>query len=152
MIYYKFNLEFPNYNWMGSKICKIKHLVNPQWLRNIKSKKYPLWRMDILFSKIKFHDIGFINDGGWHFTNIMSPEDMDLKFRKFLHHLEYEESGYNVEKLKNLIINKRVLYNHSADKKDVNKWQEGKKLEKLDLKSLPDYISKNYLNYKLWLD
>ena len=32
MIYYKFNLKYPNYNWMGSKICKIKHLLSPQWL------------------------------------------------------------------------------------------------------------------------
>ena len=51
MIYFKFNLMYPNMNWLGSKICKIKHLESPQWLRNIKPKIYPLWRLDILFSK-----------------------------------------------------------------------------------------------------
>ena len=38
MFYYKFNLELPDFEWMGSKICKIKHLVSPQWLRNVKPK------------------------------------------------------------------------------------------------------------------
>ena len=28
MFYYKFNLQYPNFNWMGSKICKIKHQVS----------------------------------------------------------------------------------------------------------------------------
>ena len=40
MFYYKLNLQYPNFDWMGSKLCKIKHLISPQWLRNIKSKKY----------------------------------------------------------------------------------------------------------------
>ena len=66
MIYFKFNLMYPNMNWLGSKICKIKHLESPQWLRNIKPKIYPLWRLDILFSKKKYNDISFINEGGWH--------------------------------------------------------------------------------------
>ena len=26
LFYYKLNLLYPNYEWMGSKICKIKHL------------------------------------------------------------------------------------------------------------------------------
>ena len=51
MFYYKFNLEYPNFDWLGSKICKIKHLQNPQWLRSIKGKKYPFWRLDTLMSK-----------------------------------------------------------------------------------------------------
>ena len=28
MFYYKLNLEFPNFTWMGSKICKIKNLIS----------------------------------------------------------------------------------------------------------------------------
>jgi Glycosyltransferase family 17. len=26
MFYYKFNLKFPNYNWVGTKLCKKKYL------------------------------------------------------------------------------------------------------------------------------
>ena len=51
MFYYKLNLLHKDFIWFGSKIVKKKHLINPQWLRNIKSKKYPLWRLDIMFSK-----------------------------------------------------------------------------------------------------
>ena len=35
-------------------ICKKKFLKSPQWLRNIKDKKYPLWRLDVLFSDKKY--------------------------------------------------------------------------------------------------
>ena len=51
MFYYKLNLIYPNFIWVGSKICKKKHLINPQWLRNVKSKIYPYWRLDTYFSK-----------------------------------------------------------------------------------------------------
>ena len=69
---------------MGSKICKIKHLHNPQWLRSIKSKKYPLWRLDVLFSKKKYANLEFIESGGWHFTNIMTSEDIRYKNARVL--------------------------------------------------------------------
>jgi len=57
MFYYKFNLVYPNFVWMGSKICKKKHLISPQWLRSIKSKKYSWWRLDSLFSKKKYMNV-----------------------------------------------------------------------------------------------
>ena len=152
MFYYKFNLEYPNFDWLGSKICKIKHLQNPQWLRSIKGKKYPFWRLDTLLSKKKYNNLEFIESGGWHFTNIMTPEILDKKMRAFSHHLEYEESGYNPEKLSELIKNKKVLYNHAADKKDENKWQEGKSLQSVSLKNLPEYITKNHQRFKSWID
>lgn len=152
MFYYKFNLEYPNFEWMGTKICKIKHLHDPQWLRSIKSKKYPIWRLDTLFSKKKYSNLEFIESGGWHFTNVMTPEILDNKMRSFSHHLEYEESGYNSNKLKKLIDNKKVLYNHAADKKENNKWQESKTLQTIGLSKLPDYICKNPIKFSDWLD
>ena len=152
MFYYKLNLEYPNFNWMGTKICKVKHLLNPQWLRSIKSKKYPLWRPDVLFSKKKYTNIEFVDSGGWHFTNVMTPEVLDIKMRAFSHHLEYEKSGYNLDKLRELIQNKKVMYNHAADKKDENKWQEGSRLQTVKLEKLPDYISENSNKFAKWLD
>jgi beta-1,4-mannosyl-glycoprotein beta-1,4-N-acetylglucosaminyltransferase len=152
MYYYKFNLEYPDFEWMGSKICKIKHLQTPQWLRSIKSKKYPIWRLDTFFSKKKYSNIEFVDTGGWHFTNIMTPEILDKKMRAFSHHLEYEESGYNPNRLKELIQNKKVLYNHAADKKDDNKWQEGVSLQTVSLEELPDYINDNKVMFAGWID
>jgi len=53
VFYYRLNLKYPNIYWYGSRICKKKFLISPQWLRNLKAKKYPFWRLDIFFSKKK---------------------------------------------------------------------------------------------------
>ena len=151
MFYYKLNLIHGDFIWYGSKICKKKHLVNPQWLRNIKSKKYPSWRLDILFSKTKYNDIEFIKHGGWHFTNIKTAEKIDYKMRNFLHHLEYEESGLGVNDVKKIISEKKVFYDHKADKKE-KKWNAAIILKKEDENLLPNYIINNKVKFKDWLD
>ena len=51
MFYYKFNLYYKDYTWLGTKATKKKNFYSPQWLRNIKGKKYSRWRLDTLFSK-----------------------------------------------------------------------------------------------------
>ena len=53
MFYYKFNLIYKEFLWQGTKAIKKRNFVSPQWLRNIKSKKYPKWRLDVFFSKNK---------------------------------------------------------------------------------------------------
>ena len=151
MFYYKFNLLYPDFIWIGSKICKKKHLVSPQWLRNIKSRKYPLWRLDALFSKKKYYDVGFVENGGWHFTNIKNAEAIDFKMRNFLHHLEYEESGMKITDVKKSILEKKIIYNYLADSKET-KQNNGGKLEKLNLNDLPEYISKNTSKFQEWID
>ena len=151
MFYYKFNLLHKNFVWYGSKITKKKDLISPQWLRNIKSKKYPFWRIDTLFSKTKYNDISFIKDGGWHFTNIKSAEKIDHKMKNFLHHLEYEESGLSIEDVKKIISEKKVFYNHHADKKE-KKWGAKISLAKEEDGHLPKYIIENKLKFSDWLD
>ena len=49
---YKFNL-FSSMKWCGSRIVKKKNLKNPQWLRDIKDRNYPKWRIDTYFSEKK---------------------------------------------------------------------------------------------------
>ena len=151
MFYYKFNLIHKNFLWYGSKIVKKKHLISPQWLRNIKSKKYPLWRFDIIFSKTKYNNINFIEGGGWHFTNIKSAEKIDFKMKNFLHHLEYEESGLNVKDVEKIVAEKKVFYNHNADKRK-KKWDAQIFLERADEHQLPEYIIKNKVRFKDWFD
>ena len=151
MFYYKFNLHYPEFVWIGSKICKKKHLLNPQWLRNIKSKKYPIWRLDALFSHKKYYDVGFVENGGWHFTNIKNAEQIDFKMRHFLHHLEYEESGMKVEDIKKSILEKKIIYNYFADSKSVKQSQAGT-LKKIELNQLPNYIIDNTNKFSEWID
>ena len=107
--------------------------------------------MDILFSKKKYHDIYFVADGGWHFTNIKSPEDIEKKLKSFVHYKDFESSGMNISDLKKLMNEKRVMYNHKIDKKK-DKWAGKEKLQTLRLEEMPKHIVENYQRYKFWLE
>ena len=151
MFYYKFNLFYKSFPWYGSKACKKKYFKNPEWLRSLKNKKYPIWRFDVLFSNVKHSNVYIANEGGWHFTNIRNPEDLEKKLSNFLHHVDYQNSGLNLTDLKRLMREKKIMYNHSVDKKG-NKWGEGDNLKTLNLDKMPRYIIENYEKYKPWLD
>ena len=151
MFCYKLNLVYPNFFWSGSKVCKKKDLISPQWLRNIKTKKYFFWRFDLIFSKKKYRNLEIINDGGWHFTNIKSPEQIDFKMRNFLHHLEYDNSGISSNDIKDLMNNKKILYDYNADQRE-DKWGNNKKLENYPIEKLPNYIRLNKIKFSNWID
>ena len=148
---YKLNLVYPDFLWTGSKLCKKKHLITLQWLRNIRPKIYNLMRLDILLSKKKYNNLEIINDGGWHFSNIKSPENIDYKMKNFLHHLEYSESGLGSNEIKNLIKEKKVLYNYKVDQKK-DKWKSEVLLKTAPNKDLPRYITLNSNKYSIWMD
>jgi beta-1,4-mannosyl-glycoprotein beta-1,4-N-acetylglucosaminyltransferase len=151
MFYYKFNLHLPNLIWTGTKACKKKHLVNPQWLRNIKDKKYSFFRFDTFFSKTKYTDIKIINDGGWHFSNIKTAKEIEFKLKSYLHHREFDENPLSVNEIEKIIQNKQAIYDLTVDK-TINKIGNGNKLEKFELEKLPIHIQLNKDNYKEWID
>jgi len=151
MFYYKLNLYFPKLDWFGSKACKKKNLISPQWLRNIKSKKYSKFRLDLIFSKKKYNDIFYILDGGWHFTCIRTAEELEYKLLNFAHHYDYEESGLKLNDLKKLISEKRVMYDHDVDRTSY-RWSGKSKLVKVSDAELPKHVILNKNKYKEWLD
>ena len=151
VFYYKLNLELKTLRWIGTKACKKKHLKSPQWLRNIKDKIYPKWRIDILFSEKKYNDIFFVENGGWHFSFVKKPEDIEKKLKSYLHHREYDIDPVGVDKIRNLINSKSVIYDHRVDQTQY-KFGGGQKLEKIDLEFLPRYISSNKERYLDWLE
>ena len=151
MFYYKFNLKLPNYSWVGTKACKKKYLKSPQWLRNIKDKKYPFYRFDTFFSETKSSNIRFINEGGWHFTNIKSANEIRHKLKSYLHHREFDVNPLSIDEIDNLIKNKQAIYDLKVDKR-VQKIGHGSKLQKYDLKKLPSYINNNLDKFKDWID
>ena len=151
MFYYKLNLLYKLIPWYGSKACKKKYFKSPRWLRSIKNKKYPVWRFDILFSQFKYNDIYYVIDGGWHFTNIRKPIDLKKKLSNFLHHVDFEKSGLEVEDLEKLMNEKKVMYKHKIDKKGY-KWGEGEKLQTISFEEMPKYIIENFEKYRTWLD
>lgn len=151
LFYYKFNLKHPNLKWFGSKATKLKNLKTPQFLRNLKNKVYPWWRIDILFSKKKSFSIKIIEDGGWHFTNIKTANDIYKKMNYFAHHTEFEESGITAKDINQFIKDEIIYYDHKLDQSNQNKWNARIPLEKTSINKLPNYIQKNYNKLKFWI-
>ena len=151
MFYYKFNLKLPNLDWTGTKGCKKKFLKSPQWLRNIKDRKYPFYRLDTFFSDTKYIDIKIISNGGWHFSNLKTASEIEFKLKSYLHHREFDENPLSVEEISDLIKNKQAIYDLKVDKR-VNKIGDGSKLEKYPKDKLPKFLRDNLNDYKEWID
>ena len=151
MFYYKFNLQYSSKPWFGPKACLKKNLISPQWLRDTKEKKYPLWRLDILFSKMKYNSIFHIENGGWHFVNIKTPEEIEKKLKNFGHHWEFKESGLGLDDIKKMVSNKKAIYDYHADMR-TSKWSGKASLQKCNLEELPKYINNNIDKYSKWIE
>ena len=151
MFYYKFNLKLPNLDWTGTKGCRKKFLKSPQWLRNIKDRKYPFYRLDTFFSDTKYIDIKIILNGGWHFSNLKTASEIEFKLKSYLHHREFDENPMSVEEIDGLIKNKQAIYDLKVDKR-VNKIGDGSKLEKYPTHKLPKFLQDNLNDYKEWID
>ena len=150
--YYKFNLFYNFMPWYGTKACKKKKLVSFSWLRNLKTKKYPFWRLDTIFSNLKQKNLQIVEDGGWHFTNLMSAEDIYTKLSNFGHHNEFDDSGVTVKDIQKCIDDRIVNYDHLADKTENEKYGANYKLEIIKDNVLPEYLILNKEKYKNWFD
>ena len=147
LCYFKFNLYYDLHPWYGTRACKIKNLLSPKWLKYIKPKKYPFWRFDTFFSKTKYSNVKIIDDGGWHFSNLKTPEEIEDKMLNFGHHNEIEDSGIGLKDIKSMINEKKVIFAHNRkpDDPSVN-------LSKLNNDQLPKYVIDNFEKYKAWLE
>jgi len=135
MFSYKINLLNETENsWHGSKICLKKNLKSPQWLRDLKFKKYPLWRID------KPRNLQIIENGGWHFNYLQSPASISKKIKSFSHG-EFNTINFinhkNIEKKINMGID---IFNRGISYKKVQ----------LD-DSFPKYIIENKEKFKEWI-
>jgi beta-1,4-mannosyl-glycoprotein beta-1,4-N-acetylglucosaminyltransferase len=151
MFYYKFNLHLPSLIWTGTKACKKKNLVNSQWLRNVKNRKYSFLRIDALFSNKKYISVKIIDNGGWHFTNIKTAKEIEHKLKSYLHHREFDVNPLTVDQINEIIDNKEAIYNLNVDK-SVSKIGKGEKLKKFEINNLPLYIQSNLHDLKDWID
>ena len=151
IFYYKLNLIYDDFVWQGTRGIKYKNFISPQWLRNIKGKNYPKWRLDTFFSRKKYSNLVFIKNGGWHFTCLKTPEQLQKKLLNFAHHYEFEESGLKLDDIKKIIREKRIIYDYKADQKEY-KWSGKSTLKKADTIVLPPYVASNLDIFKNWLD
>ena len=151
LFYYKFNLIFDRIFWYGTKAVKKKKLINFEWLRQVKPKKYNFYRLDTFFKKDKYINLKIIKDGGWHFTRVISPEEIHQKELDAEHHDEYRASNKNPTRIKDLIDRRVIDHDHIADSKN-SKYGNEFKLKVISMDELPEYIKMNWKKYEQFLD
>ncbi len=153
IFYYKLNRYLPNFKWFGTKACRKKDLINPQWLRNVKNSKYSFLRIDTFFSNSKYINKYFVKNGGWHFSNLKNSTDIELKLKSYLHHTDYEGEELGKEKIEELIKNNSTIYDMYTDKTSKKYGDDSRKqLEKFEISKLPLYIQENLNEFKDWVD
>ena len=150
IFYYKLNRYLPNFTWFGTKACKKKDLISPQWLRSIKNNKYPFFRFDTLFSKLKYINKFYVKNGGWHFSNLKTYEDLEKKYLNDENHAEYELQNSSIQKIQENVERKVIPYNYQAKKNSIDRFNETS-LTKVDTSILPEYIRKNTNIFKKWI-
>ena len=140
--YYKINLQSTiNPYWHGSRICVKKFLKSPQWLRNLKFKKRPFWRID----KLRLNNI--IENGGWHFCNLKSAEQLLYKYRNLCETNDpyHFKEKIDVKYLQIEEIEKKILLGS-----DIIGRKEFYKPQMID-SSFPNYILENLEKFKEWI-
>ena len=150
IFYYKLNLCYDKFPWFGSKACKKKKFLSPQWLREIKAKKYSKLRLDTFFSKKKNTNIKIIDNGGWHYTYMKSAKEIFYKLSNFAHHYEFEESGLQIKDIENFILKKKIIYDYNVDQRGY-KWSGKESLNRISDTELPNYVKLSLIKYKNWL-
>ena len=132
---YKLNLlNETEGDWHGSKICLKKNLKSPQWLRDLKFKKNPFWRID------KISGLQIIKDGGWHFSYLQSPDEILKKIVSFSHGERNVPTFANQKNIEEKI------------KMQKNIFDLGFSYRKIDIDhTFPKYIIENKEKLKEWI-
>ena len=131
---YKLNLlNKTENNWHGSKMCLKKNLKSPQWLRNLKFKKYPFWRID------KPQNLQIIENGGWHFAYLLDSKGISKKIKSFAHGEDNKKDNTDIDKIEGKM--EKLLHP-----------TKGFELTKVKIdETFPKYILDNISYYDEWI-
>ena len=151
LFYYKFNLLCSWVDWYGTKGCKKKFLQSFSWLREIKAKKYPIYRLDTFISKNKYMNVKIVDDGGWHFSQLKTPKDIEKKLLNQEHHDEYKLAKKKLPNIADLISRKAIIYDYNAKSTDY-KFSKEFKLKSISLDHMPIFLKQNVDKYSEWFD
>ena len=151
IFYYKLNLLYDRLSWFGTKCCKLKNLKEIKILREVKPKKFKFYRIDTLFSNLKYINLQIIDEGGWHFTNLKKPDQLLNKYLNDEMHSEFLERNITVKEIERLVSEKKINYDHFADSKSSKKQFNEFELKKIDISLLPVYIQENIKKYEDWI-
>tara|TARA_X000001036_G_scaffold438697_1_gene487256 strand:+ start:797 stop:1612 length:816 start_codon:yes stop_codon:yes gene_type:complete len=120
--------------WPGTKICQKKNLKSPQWLRNIKTKKRPFWKI------FKDKEPQLIKDSGWHFSFLKNPTSIKQKIISYSHQEFNKEEFIDEKNIENKIKKGEDLFGRNIKYKAI----------KVD-ENFPEYIFKNKEYFKNWI-
>lgn len=135
---YKFNLLSPNQTpYQGSRVIIKKFLkgnITPQWLRYKYTKRIKFWQVHRYFT-----NPFVIEDGGWHFSFIQTPEKIRSKILAYGHGEFNNDKFTNLEYIKNRINSNKELFSDTD-------------LEKVELdETFPKYLIHNKEKFKDFL-
>ena len=132
---YKLNLlNETEGEWLGSKICLKKYLKSPQWLRDLKFKKYPFWRID------KIRNLQIIKNGGWHFSYLQNPDKIMKKIKSFSHGERNTPAFANQQNIEEKIKMQKNIFDLDFSYKKIE----------ID-HTYPKYIIENKEKLKKWI-
>ena len=140
--YYKLNLRAQiNPFWDGSRICIKKYLKSPQWLRDLKFKKRPFWRLD------KFRLNNILENGGWHFCDLKSPKKLLYKLQNMC---ETNDKFIFKKKISSFYLKEKSIKEKIKIYASVTGSKESFKPMLID-NSFPDYLIRNKYFYRKWI-
>ena len=116
---------------------KKKNLKSIDFMRQkvvSKNLNYSFLRID------KEKDIQIFNNGGWHFNNILNPDQISLKLRTFAHSEFASEKFSSPETIKKNIEKKKDLFGRGHIYKKVE----------ID-ETFPEYLINNKDKYSKWI-
>ena len=80
----------------------------------------------------------------------MNEEALIYKLKSYLHHADFPEKLLNKNLFKELIREKKIMYDHNVDKSG-NKFQNKKELSEFEKELLPRHLKENFVKYKDWI-
>ena len=136
---YKINI-FNEYEtpWQGTRICKKKNLKSFTHLR----KKIRLENLQKPFWKIQYEkNIDILENGGWHFNNLYSPEIISMKLKNIQNvDKRLIKAHTSIEIIKQKILKLEDLF------------ERDHKYKKIDIDSeYPEYIRNNLHLFDNWI-
>ena len=89
------------------------------------------------------------------FTELKNPEEIYNKHQNDEHHDEFDLTGISKSHIEDMVKNKYIPYDHSADKTDFfKKWNKNNRifLTKISDDKLPKFLIDNKSKYFKWFD
>ena len=96
-------------------------------------------------------DLKIINNGGWHFSRLMSPKDIEIKLTNSEDHYEFKLAKMKLSDIEDLVKRKVIEYDHKAKSSDY-KFSKEFKLKTLSIDHMPLFLKENIDKYSEWFD